>query len=274
MDNTGFTEELFGIVVVPDGQSSTTHVSSAVVSPELSLSVNDATLRATIGLSVVSGRPRQLPNVQYCATSNLATSGEGLSGGSGSPVGTRYLVPYQTTASECGIYYYDGTILRRSADVVNGLGHTVFVESGEPFGGKLFVLRAANTWRAISGPDYYAHVYLLYGGAGGWQTLLSLPMVADVGTVNDVSVRFCRYRGNDLVVLEERSASYRRNVSAWEAIGSPIAFGAPGDTAILAHARASIADNAVLVEVYYEPAGGDAWYYTIEANVRQRQVNG
>jgi hypothetical protein len=163
MDNTGFTRELFGIDVVPDGETEATHVSSAVVTPELSLTVNDSTNRATIGLSGVSGRPRQLPNVRFCATGTLSANGDGLSWpASGMVVGDRVLVPYQTTASERGIYYYASSgLLLRATDVINGLGHVVFVEEGARFGGKLFVLRAANVWREFRGPDYYAAVPII-----------------------------------------------------------------------------------------------------------------
>jgi len=168
MDNTGFTDELFGIDVVPDGATATTHVSSTVVSPELSLTVNDATRRATIGLSSVSGRPRQLPNVRAAATIPLVDFGYGYTVATYPTIdgvtvadGQRLVLPYQSTATERGIYRRNGSVYVRDSDVVNGVGHSVFVEAGERFGGKLFVLRAANLWRALGGNDYYTAVRIV-----------------------------------------------------------------------------------------------------------------
>jgi hypothetical protein len=164
MDNTGFTEGLFGIDVVPDGETEATHVSSMVVAPELSLTVNDATKRATVGLSVVSGRPRQLPNVRACAIgalSDYGVAGTPAVDGVAISDGERVLFPYQPVASERGIYRRSGSLYVKDVDVINGTGHTVFVESGARFGGTLFVLRAANVWREFRGPDYYAAVPII-----------------------------------------------------------------------------------------------------------------
>ncbi len=282
-DPTDYTVEFFGIDVLPYGASEKQHASELAVSPEFSIGYNAVTRVATLYPSNQIGRARQLKNARVCLYENRASIYGGLSSsGSENGVtlahGDRVLVPYQTTASESGIYYWDqyASKLIRSDDTIAGLGHSIFVEEGDPFAGKTFRLRAANTWRPTEGPEYVKFAYSVASGAGAWSSaILTVPFqVLAESRIYDIAVLYVyRDTSSGMTTREQRTASYVRSASVWTPVGEPLVFGPPGSLETESGMRATVSDSGIVFTAYSQPAGGATFRRRLEVTVTERRLS-
>lgn len=278
-DTTGYTDEFFGVDVVPDGGSDRLHAVSLIVTPELSLTRNPTTKQATLGLGSGPGRPKFLRNVKYALTQNVSAfaldvlqvpSRFGRDMVNTDAQGDRVLVAQQDDPSQNGIYVRSGSYLARdTSDTFSGFGHCVFVEQGETFGGKPMQLVAANKWRSIGGPEYAILKGTSPSGPGAWLPLLTIKGGGST-LFTDISV----------VSLWERNGVYRReqrNVCYFGTtpVGSPLSFGIDGETATQSRVRATITeyyDTFLSFEVYQDPSGGYPATHRLEATITARGI--
>ena len=230
---------------------------------------------------MTSGSSGILPSVSCVSLINVSLTGTDFSvstwdGYSGFVNGTRVLLPFQTDMTQNGIYYKSGADLVLATDVIT-TGASVRVNSGDHFGGNLFVQNSLNIgyqyWVSQEGPSFAAPIQTVTAGGGGawvdWITLFA-PLRSNLNYyVMDVTVT-CNAKNTS------SGAFYRETRSALFKCGStltviePFNFITAPDSPVLFKQKNLSADSSVTIQVWNDPT--ISYCYNVSADVMATRV--